>query len=69
MFGNFQVFSYISVFVLAVSVSAWVYHRGYEMCQSSNLRASVTIKEKQDEIATHRPDLDALLDCLRHGRF
>lgn len=45
------------------------YGDGYATCQAEHLKATVTMKEKYDEIATHRPDTAALIGSLRAGKF
>lgn len=55
--------------IILIMGGAYIHHKGYSSCEADNLKKSVSIKEKQDEIATHRPDTDALLDSLRNGSF
>jgi len=44
------------------------HHLGFQACQAQAMQQSFVIKDKQLEIATHRPDLDTLLKRMYAGR-
>ena len=63
--------AYLTLAILgSIAVGAlYMRHIGVKDCETKQIITSVKIKEKQDEVATHRPDTDALIGSLRHGRF
>jgi hypothetical protein len=43
------------------------HHQGFQACANQAAQQSLVIKDKQLEISTHRPDLDALLKRMYAG--
>ena len=60
----------ILYFIIILGLGAallYNHHLGFQACENKDLQQSFVIKDKQLEIATHRPDLNTLLKRLYAG--